>query len=596
MNNRSARPSRPTHSSRSSRPVHPSRSAHPSHRRPVASRPVHRPSGAPTLKVIPLGGVGGMGKNMIVVEYGNDIIVLDCGMMMPDESMPGIDYVIPDTTYLERNQKKLRGIIITHGHEDHIGAIQHVVPRLGVPVYAPRLAAELIKVNLEEFSDTGNVKVITYQPTDRIRLGVFTVSFARVNHSIPDAFSIIVDTPEGKVIYTGDFKFDPTPPDGIQADYAKFEQIGRERPLLLMSESTNVHTPGRTPSEQVIADAFMEIFANTRGRLIVASFASRIDRMQHVIAAAVKYRRKVAITGRSMIKYFDVASKAGYIKTPKGLMVDLRNIKKYPDSQIVILSTGSQGQEGSALQRMAFGEHKQVKLGTGDTVVISSSAIPGNERSINAVINNLYRQGANVIFDKKMQVHVTGHAYRDEMKQMLEMVRPRWFIPVHGEYHMLVSHKEVALETGIRPANILIIEDGDVVEFRQGKARKGSQKIPVGSIMVDGLGVGDVKEVVLRDRQAMAREGMIVLIALVDRNGKIVGSPDIISRGFVYMREKGDLINQTRQKVKEIFAEHTGKVPDDWTNIKTKLRESVGEFLFRETERRPLVLPVVIEV
>ncbi|AKM84977.1 MAG: metallo-beta-lactamase, ribonuclease J [candidate division Kazan bacterium GW2011_GWA1_50_15] len=537
-----------------------------------------------------------MGKNMIVVEYGDDIVILDCGMMMPDESMLGIDYVIPDPTYLERNQKKLRGIIVTHGHEDHIGAIQHLVPRLGVPVYAPRLAAELIKVNLEEFSDAQNVRVNTYQAGDRIRLGVFTVSFVRVNHSIPDTFSIVVDTPEGKVIYTGDFKFDPTPPDGIKADYAKFEQLGREGVLLLMSESTNVHTPGRTPSEQVIADAFMEIFAKTSGRLIVASFASRIDRMQHVIAAAVKYRRKVAIAGRSMLKYFDVASKAGYIKTPKGLIVDLRSIKKYKDSQLVILSTGSQGQEGSALQRMAFGEHKQVKIHSGDTVVISSSAIPGNERSINSVINNLYRQGANVIFDKKMQIHVTGHAYREEMKQMLTMVKPRWFIPVHGEYHMLVSHKELAEETGIKPANIIIMEDGDVIEFRQGQGRKSNQKVPVGGIMVDGLGVGDVKEVVLRDRQAMAKEGMIVLIALVDKKGKIIGSPDIISRGFVYMREKGDLINKTRQKVKDIFAQHVQSVPDDWTNIKTKLREHIGEFIFREIERRPLVLPVIIEV
>lgn len=536
-----------------------------------------------------------MGKNMIAIEYGDDIVVLDCGMMMPDETMLGIDYVIPDPAYLEKNRRKLRGIFITHGHEDHIGAIQHLAPKLGVPVYASRLAAALIKVNLEEHADARNVHVITYGSDDRIKAGVFTVSFVRVNHSIPDTFSIVVDTPEGKIMYTGDFKFDPSPPDGIMAEYEKLEALGRERLLLLLSESTNAHTPGRTDSEQVIADAFMKIFSQTKGRLIVASFASRIDRMQHVVAAAIKYKRKVAITGRSMLKYFKVASDLGYIKTPKDLIVPLPAIRKLPDSQIVILSTGSQGQEGSALQRMAFGEHKQVRIKPGDTVVLSSSAIPGNERSINAVINNLYREGAHVIFDKKMQIHVTGHCYQEEMKEMIRLTRPRWFTPVHGEYHMLVAHKELAESVGIPVSNILIIEDGDSLEVRRGKITKG-KRVPVGSIMVDGLGVGDVKEVVLRDRQAMAKEGMIVLIATVDKKGKLIGNPDIISRGFVYMKEKGELVDKTRQQVKKIFTQHVTKIPDDWSNIKTKLREQIGEFLFKEIERRPLVLPVVIEV
>ncbi len=576
----------------------PSRGYRPNRSKPRPSQPLQKEvAGKPSkmLRVIPLGGVGDMGKNMIAIEYGNDIVVLDCGMMMPDETMLGIDYVIPDPAYLEKNIKKLRGIFITHGHEDHIGAIQHLAPKLGVPVYAPRLAAALIKVNLEEAGNAGSVRVITYGADDKIRAGIFTVSFVRVNHSIPDTFCIVVDTPDGKIMYTGDFKFDPTPPDGIKAEYHKLEALGRERLLLLLSESTNAHTPGRTDSEQVIVDAFMQIFAKTRGRLIVASFASRIDRMQHVVAAAIKYKRKVAIAGRSMIKYFKVASDLGYIKTPKDLLVPLHAIKKIPDSQVVILSTGSQGQEGSALQRMAFGEHKQVKIKPGDTVVLSSSAIPGNERSITAVINNLYREGANVIFDKKMQIHVTGHCYQEEMKEMIRLTRPRWFTPVHGEYHMLIAHRELALEMGIPTSNILVIEDGDTLEFKNGKMNKG-KKVPVGGIMVDGLGVGDVKEVVLRDRQAMATEGMIVLITVVDKKGKLIGSPDIISRGFVYMREKGDLIDKTRQQVKKIFAQHPAKTSDGWNNIKLKLRENIGEFLFRETERRPLVLPVVIEV
>ena len=584
----------------------PSTDSRPQSRPKLHSRPHSRPATKPRvdsgpsrsqklLRIMPLGGVGDMGKNMMALEYGDDIVVLDCGMKMPDETMLGIDYVIPDPAYLEKNRKKLRGIFITHGHEDHIGAIQHIVPKLGVPVYASRLAAALIKVNLEEAGQAGHVRIITYTGDEQIRAGVFTVSFVRVNHSIPDSFSIVVDTPEGKVMYTGDFKFDPTPPDGIQADYAKFEALGRERLLLLLSESTNAHTPGRTDSEQVIVDAFMDIFAKTRGRLIVASFASRIDRMQHVVAAAVKYKRKIAIAGRSMIKYFQVAADLGYIKTPKDLIVPLHSIRKIPDSQLVILSTGSQGQEGSALQRMAFGEHKQVKLKAGDTVVISSSAIPGNEHSVNAVINNLYRAGANVIFDKKMQIHVTGHCYQEEMKQMIKMTRPKWFMPIHGDYHMLIAHKELAMSVGVPESNILVIEDGETLEYRGNKFVKG-RRIETGGIMVDGLGVGDVKEVVLRDRQAMAKEGMIVLISVVDKNGKLIGSPDIISRGFVYMREKGDLMDKTRAQVKKIFAQHTGKMPDDWTHIKTKLREQIGEFLFREIERRPLVLPVVIEV
>ena len=537
-----------------------------------------------------------MGKNMIVVESGDDIIVLECGLMFPDESMLGIDYVIPDITYLEKNKQKIRAIIVTHGHEDHIGAIPYLAPKLGVPVYAPKLAAAIIKVNLEEYPGAKGVKILTYKSEDKLQLGKFTVSFFRVNHSIPDAFGIIIDTPEGKILHTGDFKFDATPPDGVQTDYQKLKKIGRERPLLLMSESTNVNTPGRTISEQVIADTFMDIFKKTKGRLIIASFASRIDRVQHAVKAAIRCKRKVAVAGRSMIKYFDVARELGYIKYPKGLVIPLHSIKKFKDHQIAILSTGSQGQEGSALQRMAYGEHKQVRIKPGDTVVLSSSPIPGNERSITAVINNLCRAGAEVIFDKKMQVHVTGHAYRGEMKEMLEMVRPRYFIPVHGEYHWLVAHRELAEETGVKPANAMVIEDGDVVEFKNGKAKKLEQRVPTGSILVDGLGVGDVKEIVLRDRQTMAKEGVITLIVVVDSKGKLVGEPDIISRGFVYMREKSDLINKTRDRVKKIFTGSVTKMPDDWTNIKTKLREEIGEYLFHETERRPLVLPVVIEV
>lgn len=549
------------------------------------------------LKIIPLGGVGQMGKNMVAVEYRDDILVIDCGFMFPDETMLGIDYVIPDITYLEQNKERVRAVVITHGHEDHIGAIPYIVPKLNVPVYAPILAAALIETNLEEHPKARGIKIIKYKPEDKIRIGkAFTVSFFRVNHSIPDAFGIVIDTPEGVILHTGDFKFDPTPPDGIEADYDKLKKIGDKHPLLLMGESTNAHTPGRTISEQVIVDTFMDIFANTKGRLIVSSFASRIDRMQHVLTAAVKYKRKVAIAGRSMLKYFDVAAKLGYLKFPKDLIIPLHQIKRLKDNQLVILSTGSQGQPGSALQRMGAKEHRQVQIKQGDTVVVSSSPIPGNERSVSAVINNLYRAGAHVIFDKKMQVHVTGHAYSGEMKQMLELVRPKYFIPVHGEYHMLVAHKEIALKTGIKPQNVIIIEDGDVVEFQNGKGRKLGSRVQTGGVMIDSMGAGGVKEVVIRDRQTMAKDGTFVIIAVVDKKGRLVNSPDIMSRGFVYVKEKGALMDASRDRIKNIFKKHVKNKPNDWVDIKIKLREQIGDFLYQETNRRPLVLPVVIEV
>lgn len=586
----------------------PDRGSAPRRRPPLRQRNLnHHPStrevvGHPTpddapLRIISLGGVGEMGKNLTVIEYGKDMICIDCGSTFPDETMLGVDLVLPDVTYLERNRHKLRAFVITHGHEDHIGAIPYIAPKFAdAPIWAPKLAAALIEVKLEEYPEARGVKILSYKSEDAIRLGAFTVSFFRVNHSIPDCFGIVVDTPEGRIVHTGDFKFDPTPPDGIQADYAKMEAIGDAKPLLLLSESTNAHTPGRTDSEQVIADNFMKIFAETKGRLVVSSFASCIDRIQHVIAAAVKYKRKVAVAGRSMLKNLEVANRLGYINYPKDLLVQLHQVRKMPDSQIVVLATGSQGQEGSALQRMAFGEHREIKIKQGDTVLISSSPIPGNERSVNAMINNLYREGANVIFDKKMQVHVSGHGYQEEMMQMLELIRPQYFTPIHGDYHMLVAHTELAEKSGVRRENINIFEDGEVLEVRNGKVKKTDEKVHVGSVMVDGLGVGDVKEIVLRDRQTMAKEGVVVIIVTVDRRGRLVSSPDIISRGFVYMREKADLINKTRDGVKKTFAKHVStKVPDDWSNIKGKIRDNVTDYLYRETERRPLVLPVIIE-
>ena len=580
---RSRKPSRRPHRPRKYEPP----------RRNVSSQPATKQA----LKVMPIGGLGEIGKNMTLLEYGNDIIIIDCGMMFPDETMLGIDYVIPDATYLKKNRSKLRGLIITHGHEDHIGAIPHIIPELSVPVYASTLAKALIEARLGEFRGTKHIKINAYKSNDEIRLGVFKVRFFKVNHSIPDSFGIIIDTPEGIVIDTGDFKIDPTSPDGVVTDLRKLAEIAKRKPLLLMSESTNAETPGHTISEKAIGEAFDDIFAKAKGRIIIASFASRIDRMQHALNSAVKYGRKATISGRSMLQYFEAASKLGYLKYPKDLLVPLNAIGKVPDPKIVILSTGSQGQQGSSLARMAFREHSQVKIKPGDTVVLSSSPIPGNERTVSAIINNLCREGADVIHSRTMQIHVTGHAFQEELKTILTTVKPKYFIPIHGEYHMRVAHKKLARDLGIPEDHIFVLENGDVVEFHEGKARKLRDTVPAGIVMVDGLGVGDVGEIVLRDRQAMAKEGMFVVIATIERkSGKLVNNPDIISRGFVYMREQEDLINRTRTEVKRIIARHSGRAPEDWSNVKQQIREEIGNFLYNETKRRPLILPVIIEV
>lgn len=562
-------------------------------------KPDHKPnnSSGPSLKIIPISGLEAIGKNMTLIEYGNDIIAIDCGMMFPDETMLGIDYVIPDITYLKKNKKKLKAIIITHGHEDHIGAIAHLVPELGVPVYASSLAKALIEARLEEFKNTKNVDVRLYKPDDELAFGVFRVSFFEVNHSIPDSFGIIIKTPEGIVVHTGDFKFDLTSPNHIATDIHKLTSLGKNKVLVLLSESTNAEQAGHTISEKAIEESFDKIFSTTKGRLIISSFASRIDRMQHVLSAAKKHGRKVTIAGRSMLRYFEAASKLGFLEYAKDLLVPLNNIKNIPDSKIVVLSTGSQGQQGAALARMAFGEHRQINIKKGDTVVLSSSPIPGNERSISAIINNLTRKGAEVIHSKTMQVHVTGHAFQEELKMMIQLVKPKYFIPIHGEYHMRYAHKKLALDVGIPEDNIFLVDEGQVIEVKQNKARISKETVPAGLVMVDGLGVGDVGEIVLRDRKALAEDGMFVVIATVDgKTGKLIGSPDIISRGFVYMREKEDLINRARNQVKKILSRPGNKTPDDWSNIKHKIRENLGQFLYQETKRRPMVLPVVIEV
>jgi len=558
------------------------------------------------LKIIPLGGLDEIGKNMMIFEYddpylpnGGDIIIVDMGFAFPEDEMYGIDYVIPDISYLQDKKDKIRGIVITHGHEDHVGGIPYLLPKIDVPVFATKLTAGLIEKKLQEFKLLRDKRVSVIDPEETLRLGVFRIEFFRVAHSIPDGVGLAIHTPYGLVIHTGDFKLDPTPIDGKVTELDKIERICRQSggALMLLSDSTNAEEPGYTLSEKVIGEAFESVFNQARGRIVIASFASLVARIQQVIWSAEKFGRKVAISGRSMQENIEVAIKLGYLKVPEGLIVSLRDLKKYPDDRIVIISTGSQGEPSSALVRMAAGEHAQVAIKKGDTVIISASPIPGNERSITNTIDDLLRRGARVVYDKTMRVHVTGHACQDELAKMIQVVKPKYFIPIHGEYHHLTAHRNLAIENGIREDNAFVIEDGQMVEIDDKGARISSRRIPTGLVMVDGLGVGDIGNIVLRDRQAMAQDGIFVLIVTVDKKkGELASSPDIISRGFVYMRESEKLIHGARAEIKRIFARHQERDPFNWKAVKEVLKEEIGDYLYKNTKRRPMVIPVVIEV
>jgi ribonuclease J len=548
------------------------------------------------LRIIPLGGLGEIGKNMLIFEYGNDLIVIDCGIMFPGEEFLGIDFVIPNIEYLLQNRQKIRGIIITHGHEDHTGGLPYIWPKLGVPIFATRLTAGLIRVKMDEFQ-VKNPKINLIKPGDILHLGSFKVEFFRVNHSIPDSVGLAIFTPVGLFVHTGDFKFDPTPVFEDPTDLKKLNQLGSRGVLGLLSDSTNAEVFGHSISEKDVGEAIEGIFRQTKGRLIVTSFASLISRIQLVINAAVKFRRKIAIVGYSMEKNVEMAAKLGYLKIPQGALQDIRRINRLPDDEVVILCTGSQGEEMSALVRMASGEHKQVKIKAGDTVLISASMIPGNERAICNTIDNLYRLGARVVYRKELGIHISGHAMADELKRMIEYTKPKYLIPVHGEYRMLVHHAEIGQEMGIPKERTLVLENGQVIEFDRGFGRITQEKINASYVLVDGLGVGDIGQIVLRDRQVMAKDGIFVVILTIDKKtGRIITSPDIISRGFVYMRASEDLIQRARQEVKKMFLRHNNRFPLDLDFIKRSIRDEMGEFLYQNTERRPMVIPVIIEV
>ncbi len=550
-----------------------------------------------SLRIIPLGGLGEIGKNIMAYETDNDIIVIDAGMTFPDETMPGIDLVLPDITYLTENRKKVRALVITHAHEDHIGAVPYVWPKLGCPIYASDLTAGLIRIKMEEHGHN-DVPMHILKSGDRVRLGDFEVEPVRVTHSIPDAFGFAIRTPIGLIAHFTDWKIDHTPISGEPFDFVRVAELSREGVKLFLSESTNVETPGYTVSESILSDTFDNIFKNSKGRIIFTTFASMINRIQQALDASVKHGRKVAISGRSLEKYIEEAMKLGFLKVPQGTMIDIRSATRTPDHQIVYLTTGSQGEEYSALSRISSGEHRHIQVKRGDTVVISASIIPGNESSVFEVVNNLYKQGAQVIYGRQVDIHVSGHANEEELKMLMAMMKPEYFLPIHGEFRHLVKHGRMAERLGVDPNKIFILENGGVLQFDEnGVGSVSPERVQAGQVLVDGLGVGDVGNIVLRDRQAMAKDGIFVVILTVDKqSGALVSSPDIISRGFVYMRAAEDLIHKSRQEIKRMFAKHNGRYPMNYDYIRRMIRDELGEYLFEFTQRRPMVIPVVIEV
>ena len=550
---------------------------------------------AEKLKIIPLGGLDEIGKNITVLEYGRDMIVIDCGVGFPDEDMYGVDLVIPDFSYLVANQKKLRGMFITHGHEDHIGSITCCMQQVNCPVHGTALTCGLIKLKLEEHHLADKVKLITHKPGDVVKAGVFTVEFIHVNHSIADAVAFAIHTPVGTIIMTGDFKIDPTAKDGM-TDLARFGALGNQGVLALLADSTNVERQGYTPSESIVADSLDRQFKNCDQRIIVTTFASNMHRIQSILATAQRYGRKVAVTGRSMENVLKVAQDLGYIKVPAGMIVDLGAVKSLPKNKIVIVSTGSQGENMSALYRMAFSSHKQIDIVSGDRIIISASAIPGNEKAVSKIINELYRKGADVVYEKSEGLHVSGHACQEELKIIHALCKPRFFVPVHGEQRHLQIHGKLAVQLGTPAKNVRIAEIGDVLEFTA-KNCKINASVPAGKVFVDGTGVGDVGAVVLRDRKHLAQDGMIVVCVNINgQDGSIITGPDIITRGFVYVKESEDLMENLREVALEAIERCTRKRIRDWTAIKTAIKNDISGYLFKTTKRNPMILPVITEL
>lgn len=548
------------------------------------------------LKIIPLGGLNEIGKNMTVFEYGNDIFILDCGLAFPEDDMPGIDMVIPDFNYLIKNQDKIRGMIVTHGHEDHIGAIPYFLKNINVPIYGTRLTIGLIEVKLKEHGLLSVAKLNTLLPGDMVKLGEFKVEFIHTNHSIAGSVAVAIHTPIGCVVHTGDFKVDCTPIDGDMINLARFGELGKKGVLALMSDSTNVERPGYTMSESTVGETFDDIFSGCEKRIIVATFASNVHRVQQIINAAHKYGRKVAFSGRSMENVVEVASTLGYMTIPDKTIIPLDDIKKYRPSQLVLITTGSQGEPMSALSRMAFSDHRKVEIVRGDLVVISASPIPGNEKMVFNVINELFKNGAEVIYESLEKIHVSGHACQEELKLILSLTKPKYFIPVHGEFRHLKKHAQIGELMGVPSENVFISDNGRVLEIGTNGA-KFNGTVPAGRVLIDGLGVGDVGNIVLRDRKHLAEDGIIIVVVTISgETGQILAGPDVLSRGFVYVRESEDMMEEARSVAKGALDKCLSKKVSDWASMKQGLKSALGEYVYAQTKRKPMILPVIMEV
>ncbi len=548
------------------------------------------------LKIIPLGGLNEIGKNMTAFEYKDDIIVVDCGLSFPEDEMLGIDVVIPDITYLLKNKEKVRGIVLTHGHEDHIGALPYVLKKISVPLYGTKLTLGLVENKLKEHKLLGDVDMNIVKPGDVVKLEKFSVEFIKTSHSIPDAVSLAIKTPLGMVIHTGDFKIDYTPIDGDIIDLHRFAQLGGEGVLALLADSTNVERPGYTMSESTVGETFENIFRNVDRRIIVATFASNVHRVQQIINAAYSFNRKVAFSGRSMVNVANAAMELGYLNVPEGMIIDINDLNKYPDNEIVVITTGSQGEPMAALSRMAASEHRKMDIHPGDIVIISATPIPGNEIKVSNVINLLFEKGAEVIYESLADVHVSGHACQEELKLIHSLVKPKYFIPVHGEFRHLRRHAALAESLGMSRENIFVSDNGKIIEITKDGA-KISGSVDSGNILVDGLGVGDVGNIVLRDRKHLSEDGLMVVVVTISKeDGKVMSGPDIVSRGFVYVRESEDLIDGARLVVREALKKCEDNNVREWATLKSAVKDTLRGYLYEKTKRRPMILPIIMEV
>ena len=552
---------------------------------------------ASKLKIIPLGGLHEIGKNITVFEYENEMIVVDCGLSFPEDDMLGVDLVIPDITYLEQNVDKIKGLLITHGHEDHIGAVPYLLKKINIPIYATKLTAGLIRNKLEEHKLVGSTKLIEVNQGQTINLGKnFKVEFIRSSHSIPDSVMLAITTPAGTVIHTGDFKVDFTPIDGKIMDLGRIAELGHQGILALMSDSTNSERKGFTMSERSVGDVFDKLFLHCTKRIVVATFASNVHRVQQIVNCAIKYGRKIAVCGRSMINMITTARELGYIECPENLFIDIDMIKNYPDEQLVIITTGSQGETMSALTRMANGEHRKVKITPNDLIIISATPIPGNEKYVSRVIDELMQLGAEVVYSSLEDVHVSGHACQEEQKLIISLAKPKYFIPVHGEYRQLIAHSETAQSMGIEKENIIMMQNGKVLEIGEDGA-EFTGVVPNGRVLVDGLGVGDVGNIVLRDRQHLSQDGLIIIVLTMDSStGEVVAGPDVISRGFVYVRESENLMDEVKAVVRKEIKKCEENGVRDWSTIKSSVRDNLKDYVFAKTKRNPMIIPIIMEV